>query len=142
MKLMLCNFFMAYHRTVHLGDTDAAGVIYFAKLLSICHEAYEFELQEHGINLRDFLCSSKTAIPIVHAEIDFLKPLFCRDKVEVVALPTLVNQNRFVVDYQVYLFAQRQQLIARSKTIHLCIDIMTREKHPLPEPWLTWIASN
>ncbi|MDJ0549913.1 MAG: 1,4-dihydroxy-2-naphthoyl-CoA hydrolase, partial [Microcystis aeruginosa] len=33
---------MSYERLIYLADTDAAGVVYFAHLLSICHEAYEF----------------------------------------------------------------------------------------------------
>jgi len=31
----------AYDRKIHFADTDSAGVVYFARLLSICHEAYE-----------------------------------------------------------------------------------------------------
>jgi len=30
-----------YSRTVHFADTDAAGVVFFANFLAICHEAYE-----------------------------------------------------------------------------------------------------
>jgi hypothetical protein len=35
-----------------------AGVVYFAHLLSICHEAYEFSLAQFGINIKDFLKDS------------------------------------------------------------------------------------
>ena len=31
----------AYYYTVRFQDTDAAGVVYFANVLRICHEAYE-----------------------------------------------------------------------------------------------------
>lgn len=43
-----------YTRIVHFQDTDAAGVIYFANILAICHEAYEASLAAFNINLRFF----------------------------------------------------------------------------------------
>ena len=44
---------MIYYRTVHFSDTDAAGVIYFASLLSVCHEAYENSLKSSRIDLKN-----------------------------------------------------------------------------------------
>jgi 1,4-dihydroxy-2-naphthoyl-CoA hydrolase len=29
----------SHHRTVRFADTDAAGVVFFARTLAICHEA-------------------------------------------------------------------------------------------------------
>ena len=40
-----------YSRQIYLSDTDAAGVVYFAKGLEICHQAYEESLAEAGISL-------------------------------------------------------------------------------------------
>lgn len=58
-----------YQRKIFFADTDAAGVVYFANLLSICHEAYEEFLTNFYINLQDFFSSNIIAIPIIHAEI-------------------------------------------------------------------------
>ena len=33
-----------YERTIRLGDTDAAGIMFFANYLVLCHEAYEASL--------------------------------------------------------------------------------------------------
>ena len=44
-----------YRRRIYLGDTDAAGVVYFAKGLEICHEAYEESLAKAGINLNQMI---------------------------------------------------------------------------------------
>ena len=41
--LLLC-------RTVRFGDTDAAGVMHFARLLTWCHEAYEESLERFGLS--------------------------------------------------------------------------------------------
>ncbi len=137
---MLWCVFMGYQRIVRLGDTDAAGVIYFTSLLSICHEAYEFRLQDLGLNLKDFLTNSLFVVPIIHAEIDFFKPLFWGDTVEVFLQPTLASESRFILDYSVSLVSQEQQLVAKAKTIHLCIDTITRERRFLPEYFLDFIG--
>ncbi|MFS8118916.1 MAG: acyl-CoA thioesterase, partial [Microcoleus sp.] len=42
----------SYTRTVRFQDTDAAGVVYFANVLAMCHEAYEASLAASGINLK------------------------------------------------------------------------------------------
>ena len=31
----------SYSRSVRFADTDAAGVVFFANYLALCHEAYE-----------------------------------------------------------------------------------------------------
>ena len=48
----------AYDRKIHFADTDSAGVVYFARLLSICHEAYEHYLENLGVDLRSFFSKS------------------------------------------------------------------------------------
>ncbi|NJO96449.1 MAG: hypothetical protein HC764_10845 [Pleurocapsa sp. CRU_1_2] len=58
-------------RRIYLSDTDAAGVVYFAKGLEICHQAYEESLIWGGISLKQMIQEGKIALPIVHAEIDF-----------------------------------------------------------------------
>jgi 1,4-dihydroxy-2-naphthoyl-CoA hydrolase len=70
-----------YHRTIRFSDTDAAGVVYFAKVLSICHEGYEASLAASGINLHSFFNNETVAIPIIHASVDFWRPMFCGDSI-------------------------------------------------------------
>lgn len=74
---------MTYYRIIHFSDTDAVGVVYFASLLSICHEAYENALETAGIELKTFFTQTTIAIPIVHATIDFYHPLMCRDRLQI-----------------------------------------------------------
>lgn len=57
-----------YDRTIHFSETDSAGVVYFANILTLCHEAYEASLVASGIELRSFFSSKEIAVPITHAE--------------------------------------------------------------------------
>ncbi|PZV23612.1 MAG: 1,4-dihydroxy-2-naphthoyl-CoA hydrolase [Snowella sp.] len=125
---------MAYSRTIRLTDTDAAGVIYFASLLSICHEAYEDRLLQSGINLKTFFRNTETALPIVHGEIDFFQPLFCGDRIEIQLIPNPINSHSFEINYQIFLSQSPDKKIAQAKTKHVCINSLSREKKALPEP--------
>lgn len=44
-----------YKRIIRFQDTDAAGVVYFANILAMGHEAYEASLNQVEINLKSFL---------------------------------------------------------------------------------------
>ena len=125
---------MSYSRTIRLVDTDAAGVIYFASLLSICHEAYEDRLIQSGINLKTFFRDTETALPIVHGEIDFFQPLFCGDRIEIQLIPSVINENSFEISYQIFLIQFPDKTIAQGKTKHVCINPLSRQKISLPDP--------
>ncbi len=131
---------MKYLRTVQLRDTDAAGVVYFANLLSICHEAYEESIRSAKIDLKTFFTNSQVIVPIIHAEIDFKRPLFCGEEIEITLKPILLTQNQFSIDYQVWqTLLTNGQEVAKAKTIHVCIEPNTRLRQCLPESLLSWI---
>lgn len=129
-----------YHRVVRFQDTDAAGVVYFANVLSICHEAYEAWLAAIGINLKEFFSGQSFAIPIVHAEIDFLQPMFCGETYAINLTPTLLNDsqfrdNKFQLSYAI-LLSENNTHISRATTLHVCIDPQTRTRTFLPSELL------
>ncbi|MEB3309993.1 MAG: thioesterase family protein [Snowella sp.] len=124
---------MVYSRIIRLSDTDAAGVIYFASLLSICHEAYEDYLAQAGINLKNFFRDSETAIPIVHGEIDFFRPLFCGDRIQVNLTPILLNEHSFEIIYQITVNDCLDKPVAKGLTRHICINPRTRQKLAVPK---------
>ncbi|ELS05175.1 putative thioesterase [Xenococcus sp. PCC 7305] len=123
----------SYHRTIYLSDTDAAGVIYFANALKICHEAYETWLSEIGISLPRMLTEKTMAIPIVHADIDFLRPIFCGDQLQINLKPKLISDNEFCVDYQIFKQESLTRPLAIAKTQHVCINPQIRSRIPLPQ---------
>src|SRR4028118_1740717 len=96
-----------YTRTVHFQDTDAAGVVYFANVLAMCHEAYEASLATSGISLKSFFNDPTVAIPIVHASVDFLRPLFCGDQLLIQVIPKSITDSKFEIDYQLFVATAR-----------------------------------
>lgn len=123
----------SYHRTIYLSDTDAAGVIYFANALKICHEAYEIWLAEIGISLSQILKQKQMFIPIVHAEIDFLSPVFCGDQLQIDLEIKLIQDNEFIINYQIFKQESPNKPVAIAKTKHVCINPQIRSRITLPK---------
>ncbi len=126
-----------YKRVIRFSDTDAAGVVYFANVLSICHEAYEASLVATNINLKLFFSNTTAAIPIVHASIDFLRPLFCGDEINITVQPQQLSINKFEIDYQV--LGLNEQLMAKAFTRHVCINPVSRNKQELASEVMLWL---
>ncbi len=129
-----------YKRIIRFGDTDAAGVVYFANVLSICHEAYEASLIAANINLKAFFDNPAAAIPIVHADIDFFRPLFCGDEINISLQPQQLRSDRFEIIYQI--LGKNEQLMAKAVTRHVCINPSSRTKQELSQEILLWLQSN
>ena len=129
-----------YQRTVRFQDTDAAGVVYFANTLSMCHEAYEASLISAGVDVRQFFSSNGAiAFPIVHAEADYRHPAFCGDRHEILLTPVSTSQHGFEIRYEIYEEGDRDRLISQVLTRHVCIDPVKRERQPLPQHVLDWL---
>lgn len=133
---------LKYSRRIYLADTDAAGVVYFAKGMEICHEAYEDSLVSQDINLKQMLQDKKIALPIVRAEIDFYHPLFCGDRLQVNLSTKLINDSEFKVKYQVFLLADLEQMVIKAETRHVCINPNLRTRLDLPEKILQWLVNS
>jgi 1,4-dihydroxy-2-naphthoyl-CoA hydrolase len=128
-----------YSRTVRFQDTDAAGVVYFATVLAMCHEAYEASLMAAGINLKTFFSGAEMAIPIVHASVDFFQPMYCGDRLEIHLSIASFQVTEFEIAYQISTAGKADKLLSRAKTRHVCIDPQLRSRRPLPDFIVTWL---
>lgn len=126
-----------YKRTIRFQDTDAAGVVYFANVLAICHEAYEASLSLSNINLQLFFRNNDFAIPIVHASVDFLRPMFCGDRILINLSPNQLTPQKFEINYQIT--TSEKEIISKAITKHICIDTNTRTRKELPSEMVDWL---
>ena len=112
-------------------DTDAAGVVYFANVLAMCHEACEESLATSGINLKAFFSNPSATIPIVHASVDFYRPMFCGDRLLIHLITRQLSSNEFEIAYQIFV-ETADKLVAKAVTKHVCIDPASRTRKDLP----------
>jgi 1,4-dihydroxy-2-naphthoyl-CoA hydrolase len=129
-----------YHRVVRFADTDAVGVVYFANLLSMCHEAYEASLAASNIHLQTFFSNSQIIVPIVHADIDYFHPLWCGDRLIISLQTEPETPEKFHIHYQISL--ENEKIAAKAHTIHLGIDPATRSKQALSPEVTAWLQAH
>ncbi|MGB3136809.1 MAG: thioesterase family protein [Nodosilinea sp.] len=125
-----------FEHQVRFHETDGAGVVYFASELVMCHMAYEASLAAAGLDLETFFKAEAVAYPIVHASIDYRHPLRCGNRVTIHLVPARIDDSGFEICYQVRL---QETLAAQAVTRHVCIDVASRRRCPLPVTIEQWI---
>jgi 1,4-dihydroxy-2-naphthoyl-CoA hydrolase len=131
----------SYQRTIHFSDTDAAGVVFFANFLALCHEAYEESLAATGIDLTTFFADHGVIVPIAKSEASYLRPLRAGDKVRVTLAPEPLSENSYALNCEVAKLGAAQKTVARVRTEHVCISSQTRERLPLPPALAAWLRA-
>jgi 1,4-dihydroxy-2-naphthoyl-CoA hydrolase len=127
----------SYDYTVQFRDTDAAGVVYFSSILSICHVAYEASLVAAGIELKSFVSNPEFAVPIAHVAADFFRPLYCGDRIKIELAPTRIDEYKFEIAYQILM---SERVAATVTTRHVAIDPQLRKRRDLPESIVNWLV--
>lgn len=145
-----------YRRVIRFHETDAAGVVYFASLLSLCHEAYEAAIASASkLNPKQFFSgAAATAVPIVHTAADFYRPLFCGDDVLITLTPKQLSAHSFEITYAITKADSAQKVGSTQKagstldkpmvqalTRHVCIATETRRRTDLPTELVNWMAA-
>ena len=121
---------MYRHETrIRLADTDAAGVLYFASLLRIAHEAYEAWFESAGLPIATVMRDRTYALPIVHAEADFKLPLVLGDRVVVTLTVSELGDRSFTIQYGL---EGPHGVAGTARTVHVAIDRTEKRSMPLP----------
>lgn len=120
-----------YLRTIRLQETDATGVLYFAEQFKIVLEAFEELLVQRGFSFKA-LTESPYFMPVVHAESDYLAPLYVGDQIEVEAKVERVGTSSVTMGYCLRKIATGEE-VGRAKIVHVLVDRETRASVPLPD---------
>lgn len=118
-----------YKTKIRLHDTDAAGIIFFANQFKILHDAYEDLLEKFGWSFQTMLQGSDVFLPIVHAESDYLTPVFVGDNITISIKVSRIGTTSFSFLYEI---KRGKTLVGTGKTVHVTIDQKSRKKIPLP----------
>ena len=117
--------------TVRLHDTDAAGILFFARQFYFAHDIYEDFMKEIGIPISKALLEGDYIIPIVHAESQFLKPLRVGDQIDVSLKIASIGNSSYTLEYD--FSDQSGTPVGKTKTVHVTIDRASGAKTALPE---------
>jgi YbgC/YbaW family acyl-CoA thioester hydrolase len=108
----------SYAATISLGDTDSAGVLFYARLFELVQRAFEAHLTARGLALQR--CFDEGIIaPVVHAEADYRAPLRLGDAVTVETSVESIGDSSVRMAYIVRL--GDGTLAAEALVVHVCV---------------------
>lgn len=116
--------------TVRFQDIDAAGIVFFARVLDYVHDGYVALLGELGSDLAGVLRDRRWAAPIRHAEADYFSPLRFGDAVVVAAVVAQVEETEIALGWQLL---GGDRVFAVAQTHHVFVDPENFQRIPVPE---------
>ena len=122
---------------VRFQDIDAAGIVFYPRILEYFHDAYVELLSVRGVALDAALRDRRWLAPIKHAEADFLAPLSFGDVVDVELVRALVAGSVLTLGWRA---SAGGRAVAVGHTVHVFVDARF-QKVPVPEAVAAAFAS-
>lgn len=127
---------------VRFQDVDAAGIIFFARVLDYCHDGYVGFLSAAGCPLHQTLAAREWIAPLVHAEADFIRPLRFGQRVVVHLVGARQRGSVYTIGYRLERPAdvdpasgqQPGEAVAVGQTVHIVVDPQRFTRIATPEP--------
>ena len=141
---MIYPSWLQINRTVRFGDTDAAKVVHFQKLLEWCHQAWEESLERFGLEAASVFpggreLTPEVALPIVHCHAYFHAPLQVGDALTIRLSPQRLDRGSFEVISAVLL---EDQQVASGCLRHVAIHPESRQRCGLPDGIERWLEAS
>jgi 1,4-dihydroxy-2-naphthoyl-CoA hydrolase len=118
-------------KTIGFGDADAAGVIFYPRLLALAHEAVEDLIRQAPGGWEAWFASTAHAVPIRRAEVDCFRPMrpgqtfVVRAAVDEIGTTSVV----FIVEF----LDEAGPCAARARTVHVFVAKTTGRPAAIPE---------
>lgn len=120
----------SYKTSVHLRDTDATGVLYFAEQFKMALEAFEAYLKSADLPLGKILDTTHFLMPIVHAKGDYMAPLRVGDNLEIFPRLERFGTSSFTIHYR---FQKGKDEVGKVSLVHATVSKETFKSIPIPE---------
>jgi 1,4-dihydroxy-2-naphthoyl-CoA hydrolase len=121
-------------RPIRFQDVDAAGTLFYPRLLEYFSDAYLGLLAAGRVDLWGKIADGSFRAPIVHAEADYFAPLRFGDTAVVEIAGARAGQRSFTLGFRV--IRQDGTLAAIGQVVYVTIDRATFKSTPLPKDLL------
>ena|SRR5687768_17670259 len=120
-------------RAIRFQDIDAAGIIFYPRVLEMFHDAYAAFLAFAGCPLPEVLQSGTWLAPVRHAEADYFKPLRYGDQVTVEICRAHLSETEATLGYRVAR-APGGEVCVVGQVVHTFVDRATFKRTAMPGP--------
>ena len=118
-------------RSVRFQEVDAAGTIYFPRVLEYFGDAYLEVLERSGLDVPTLLRERRWAAPLAHAEADFVRPLFFGDRAHVDVALCVLGTTSATFGYRIR--GEDGTVRSFGSTVHVFVDGKTFRPIAVPE---------
>jgi YbgC/YbaW family acyl-CoA thioester hydrolase len=119
-------------RPVRFQDVDAAGIIFYPRVLEYFHDLYVAFLAQAGSPLPQILREKPWISPVRHAEADYLKPLRFGDTVSVALVAAHVEPSEVTLGYRLAC-SDTDELTGLGQVVHTFLDPATFKRIAIPD---------
>jgi 1,4-dihydroxy-2-naphthoyl-CoA hydrolase len=127
-------------RAIRFQDIDAAGIIFYPRVLEMFHDTYAAFLASAGTPLREVMNRDTWIAPVRHAEADYFKPLRLGDEVLVEISRAHLSETETTLGYRIVrspaeprAISQAGEVCAVGQVVHTFVDRGTFKRIPIPE---------
>jgi len=115
---------------IKLGDTDAAGRLYFAAAFRIAHDAFEENMSAIGLPIDHMIAEGKIGLPVVHAEATYAMPLRIGDTIFVTTFVKKVGQSS--INFRHEIKTASGEIAITVHLIHVTVSAKTGKTMKIP----------
>ena len=119
-------------RAIRFQDVDAAGIIFYPRVLEMFHDAYGAFLTAAGCPLAEVVRERKWIAPVRHAEADYFRPLRFGDEVNVEICRTHTAETEAVLGYRITRGVDAEVCVV-GQVVHTFVDCATFTRTPMPQ---------
>ena len=119
-------------RAIRFQDIDAAGIIFYPRVLEMFHDAYGAFLAFAGSPLAEVVKAGKWIAPVRHAEADYFKPLRFGDEVDVEICRAHVAETEATLGYRVVRSGGGEVCVV-GQVVHTFVECATFTRTAMPE---------
>ena len=124
---------------VRFGHVDPAGIAYFPRIFDYLHDVFEELWEEHiGQRYYHLLLNQHIGFPLVHSDVDFLKPLRFGDQPLVRVTCFRLGRTSVGLRYRMY---KQDDLCVDARMVTACVDPRTLSTRAIPSEFRTAFES-
>ena len=120
-----------HRHIVRFGDTDPAGIVFFARVFEYAHEAFEDCLAAGGLPLQTMLAQADWAMPLIHAEADYRAPMRLGEVLDVEVALAARSESSLTLAFAIR-GAEDGKVRATVRHVHVAVDRANFAKRALP----------
>ena len=117
---------------VRFDEIDAAGIVYFARFFTWCHDAMEAMLAPLDGGYTALVTKRRLGLPAVHVEADYRSPLRFGDEVLVETVVERLGTSSVALRFEI-LRSPGREPVAVVKHVVALVDLGAIRSQPLPD---------